>query len=89
MYPGQLHAMQSVSRLAVWYVLLQGYNRWSTISVSREFDCCECDLGNRVAGLLNQVAGKVLGQTNKVVRSEVGSWKLEAGIQGNYMPCSQ
>jgi len=81
--------MQSVSRLAVWYVLLQGANRWSTISVSREFDCGVCDLGNRVAGLVNQVAGKALGQTYKVVRSLVRSWKLEAGIQGKYMPCSQ
>jgi len=74
-YPGQLHATQSVSRLSVWYVLLQGLSRWSTISGSKECDRCEFDLGNRVAGLVNQVAGKALRQTNKVVRSEVGSWK--------------
>ena len=107
----QLHAMQSVSRLAVWYVLLHGSYRWSTVSwkleagIQRNYMpcsqqvgwlcgmCCyrayldgeqsaaaECDrgefdLGNRVAGLVNSVAGKALGQTNKVVRSEVGSWK--------------
>jgi len=67
--------MQSVSRLAVWYVLLQGSSRWSTISVSREFDSGVCDVGNRVDGLVHQVAGKALGPANKHVRSEVGSWK--------------
>ena len=65
--------MQSVSRLAVWYVLLQGSSRWSTISVSREFDSGVCDVGNRVDGLVHQVAGKALGPANKHVRSEVGS----------------
>jgi len=49
----QLHAMQSVRRLAVWYVLLQGLSRWSAISGSRQCDRGVFDLGNRVAGLVN------------------------------------
>ena len=42
---------------------------------SIELDCGVCDIANQVTGLVNQVAGKALGPTNKHVRSEVGSWK--------------
>jgi len=52
----QLHAMQSVCRLAVWYVLLQGSYQWSAISGSRECVRGVCDLANRLAGLVNPVA---------------------------------
>jgi len=58
-YSRQLHVMQSVSRPAVWYVLLQGSYRWSTISGSIDLDRGVCDVGNRVTGLVNQVAGKL------------------------------